>query len=294
MDTVLTQARESMPAAEPLAKSGPAGDALIYHTGGMKPAEPSIINTSSKYLNSPNYRDTFAQLALRKQGRDLPLTYVIPMAAKAIGEVTDYADFARCVAEEKVKNPEFGAWVDARRHTTFRAENLRGHAPGTLGHAIWDFLTSTGYEMDKLMMGDVAEVSDIDYLFQRRANLHDIEHMVTGFGPNQAGEVALLWANVTSYVTYFSTELGQHIAAGQTFLVNAAMQQTSLHYPEVFPTMLEAARAGVAMGQALKRPLVMENFEDMLDLTVDELSAKLGIERGPGKAWDWTIEATMG
>jgi ubiquinone biosynthesis protein Coq4 len=297
MDRVQIQAGGPMQAApsdEPLTKDGLNGEESLYFTGGMKPAEPSVINTSSKYLNNPYYRDIFAQLGLRRQGRDLPTTYIIPMAAKALGEVTDYADFAQRLEEEKTRNHEFAEWLAARRHTVFRAEDLKDCKPGTLGHAIWDFIVSTGYQMDKMQLGDVEATNDIDYISQRRAIVHDLEHLITGFGTNQAGEMGLLWASITAYTRYFSPELGQHIAAGQTMLVNTTMQQTSLHYPAAFPTFLEAARAGIAMGQALKRPLMMENWEDMLDVQIEDIARNLGITRGPGKDWDWTTEATMG
>lgn len=292
--TQTDQSVEETPSDEPMTKGGLTGEDLLYHTGGIKPAEPSVISTSSKYLNNPYYRDIFAQLALRRQGRDLPTTYVIPMAAKALGEVTDYVDFARALEAEKAKNPEFAEWLAARRHAVYHPEVLKDYKPGTLGHAVWDFLVSTGYQMDKLQMGNVQVTNDIDYISQRRAMLHDIEHFVTGFGPNQAGEMALLWTNITTCSRYFSPELGQHIAAGQTMLVNTTMQQTSLHYPAAFPIMLESARAGIAMGQTLKRPLMMENWEDMFDVQLEDIARNLGITRGPGKGWDWTTEACMG
>lgn len=279
---------------EPLTKSGLRDEEQLYFTGGMEPATPSVISTSSKYLNDPYYRDAFAQISLRRAGVDVPTTYTIPMVGKAIGAVTDYGEFARLIEEEKASKPEFAEWLRRRRHTHFQVEDMAGYAPGTLGHHIWDFLVSTGYRMDKLQMANVTVTNDIDYVSQRRGNLHDIEHMVTGFGPNQAGELALLWANITSCAGYFSPTLAHHMSAGQTFLATAAITRTSLHYREAFPTMLEAVQAGIAMGRALKRPFMMEPWEEMLDWQVAAIVEHLELTPGPGKAWDWTSDAARG
>jgi ubiquinone biosynthesis protein Coq4 len=286
---------DDLPAVEPRIKDGGmSADEIGYMTGGVKLAEPSFISTNSKYLNSPLYRDTFAQIALHRNGHDAPVTYVIPMAAKAIGEVTDFAEFARLVEEEKRLKPEFAEWLAARRHKIFRVDELKDHSPGTLGHTIWNFLVSTGYQMDMLQMGNITVTNDIDYISQRRGAIHDLEHLVSGFGTNWVGEIGLLWTSITSFVNYFSPDLAQHIAAGQTLLAHAAMQQTSLHYPKVFPTLIEAVRSGMAMGGALKKPMMMEDWESMLDLQLSDIAKRLGITPAPGAAWDWTNEATMG
>ena len=279
--------------AEPATKFGLNAAEIRYMQGGAEPAAPSVINTNSKFLNNPYYRDAYAQIALRRNGPDLPSTYIIPIAAKAIGEVTDYAEFARLLAQEGAKNPEFGAWLAARRCADLRREDLEGHAPGTLGHAIWEFLTRTGFQME-LQMSGVEVTNDIDYVSKRRAAVHDIEHMVTGFAANACGEVALVWADITSIARYFTPELAHHMSAGLVFLNTAALQHYSLHYPAAFPTVLEAVRLGIEMGEALKRPLLLEPWEDMLDWPLSEIRAHLGIVAGPGAAWDWTDAATTG
>lgn len=279
---------------EPRMKEGLNDISAMYMEGGAQPAAPSIINTNSKYLNSPRFRDTYAQIALRRNGPDLPSTYIIPMAAKAVAEVTDYAEYARLIEEEKTKNPAFAAWLEARRFTAFSKEGMAGYAEGTLGHAIWDFLVTTGYETDKLALANVEITNDIDYIAQRQGNIHDLEHLVTGFSPNAAGEVAVVWTEVTAIANYFSPKLAAYIYGPLTFLVTAEVQATSLHYPEVFPTYLDATRQAMAMGQALKRPLVMEPWEEMFDWQISDIQKHLGIVPGPGALWDWTTKASAG
>lgn len=278
---------------EPATKFGLTGAELLYMQGIAEPAAPSVINTNSKFLNNPYYRDVYAQIALRRDGPDLPSTYIIPMACKAIGEVTDYAEFARLIEEEKIKKPEFAEWLSARQSTAFTPANTAHHAPGTLGHAVHEFL-GLGYEIDKMQLAGVEVTNDVDYISKRRANIHDLEHLVTGFGPNTCGELAIVYTAISSIANYFSPQLAHHMSAALVFLGTAAIQQKSLHYPAVFPTVLEAVQRGIEMGKALKRPLLMEPWEDMLDWQLEDISKHLGIARGPGAAWDWTTDATVG
>lgn len=279
---------------EPLTKRGLGSDEIAYMRGDAKLAEPSLFNTNSIYLNNPYYRDVYTQIALRRVGPDVPHTYVIPMVGKAIGEVTDYADFARVILAETKANPEFAAWLKARRHTGYRPEDVAHHPEGTLGHAIWEFLTKTGYQMDALQFGRAKVAHPIDYISQRRGGTHDIEHMVTGFGPNAAGEVALLWCNITALANYFSPDMAHYMSAGLTFIGTSNLQSMSLHYRDAFPTFLEATQRGIEAGRALKRPLLLEPWEDMLDQPLDLIRANLGIRAGPGKGWDWTTDASAG
>lgn len=279
---------------EPMTKRGLGPDEIAYMRGQDTLAAPSLFNTNSIYLNNPYYRDAYTQIALRRVGPDVPHTYVIPMVGKAVGEVTDYADFSRAILAEMRLNPEFRAWMEARRHTAYRPEDVAGFAEGTLGHAIWEFLTKTGYQMDALQFGRAQVTHPIDYISQRRGGTHDIEHMVTGFGTNAAGEIGLIWCNITSLVSYFSPDMGHYMSAGLTFISTSNLQSMSLHYRKAFPTILEAVQRGIEMGRALKRPLLMEPWEDMLDLPIADVQARLGIVAGPGKAWDWTTDATAG
>jgi hypothetical protein len=55
-----------------------------YMQGTRAPATSSVLISNSRYLNSPAYRDVFAQSALRRHGHDLPPTYLIPPMIAAI------------------------------------------------------------------------------------------------------------------------------------------------------------------------------------------------------------------
>ena len=82
-----------------------------YMQGWAEPATSSVLISNSKYLNSPYYRDYYAQHALRRNGGDLPSTYTIPLMVRALGDVTDMREVARDLEAEKAKRPAFAAWL---------------------------------------------------------------------------------------------------------------------------------------------------------------------------------------
>ena len=292
MDSVDVQ--ETRSADKLKAEAGSSADETRYFQGEGQLAAPSFLNTNSKYLNSPFFREVYAYAGLRRNGPDVSFTYIIPMVARALGEVTDFAEFMRLIEEEKAKKPEFASWLAERRDTAFRAEDLAGSAAGTLGHTIWEFLTRTGYEIELNMKG-VAPTNDIDYIHKRRGNTHDIEHLVTGFGANFAGEAALNWSNIASTSKYFSPKLAHYINFGQSMLVTGQVHQACAHYPAVHSLVMEATQLGIAMGQTLEKPLLMQPWEDMLDWQMSDVISHLGITPGPGqKAWDWSTDAAYG
>jgi ubiquinone biosynthesis protein COQ4 len=262
-----------------------------YMQGNVEPVTSSVLISNSKYLTNPYYREAFAQSALRRHGHDLPVTYTIPMMVKAINEVTDHAEMARLIAEEKVKYPEFGAWVDSRRWATYRPEDLARYPDGTLGAAIRVFL-GKGYDIEFMKRRDWK--ADLQYIVERRAASHDIEHIVTGFGPNSAGEQAMALMNTVSIARFFTPALAQSMSHPTYFVAIAGQMRASLHYHAVLPAYMEAMQKGLSAGLALKKPLFLMNWEDHLDRTLDDIAAELGFERGPGDDWDWTTEATQG
>ena len=263
-----------------------------YMRGGKEPVTSSVLISNSKYLNNPYYRDTFAQMALRRHGHDLPEPYLIPNMIKAVAEVKDVPEFIRLIAEEREKKPEFAAWLDARRTTSYNVEMLRDYPAGTLGATIRAFLEQGGMNMEFMMNGEAK--TDLDYIVKRRTANHDIEHMVTGFGPNQLGEEALALCNVTSTAAYFTPALAQHFSEFPVFVSVCSYKRVSLHYPAAMPAYLESMRQGIAAGQALKKPMFMVQWEDYLDWQVEDIATDLGITRGPGAGWDWSLQACSG
>src|SRR5438445_417080 len=89
-------------------------DEASYLTGGREPAVSSVLVSSSKYLNNPLFRDLYAQMGLKRNGRDLPDAYLVPELNRAFAEVTDADAVAQLLAAERRRRPEFAAWLDER------------------------------------------------------------------------------------------------------------------------------------------------------------------------------------
>ena len=87
----------------------------------------SVIMTSSKFLNSARLRDIYAQEGLRKNGYDVPPTYMVYQASRALAELSDEVEIEALVEAEKKTKPDFAAWLDARVLSDFTLDELKGH-----------------------------------------------------------------------------------------------------------------------------------------------------------------------
>jgi len=274
-----------LPAAAPVRKrGGMTAEEAAYMRGDRAPVAGSIPMSTSKYLNSPLFVHAFSQKALRRMGDDVATTYDIPDMSRAIDDVTDYAEWAALVEAEKRINPDFAAWLEERRTTRYNPHAMGDYAAGTLGATIRDFMLSSGYDMEFIDKG-MKPASDLEYLMKRAGECHDIHHMVSGFGPNIAGEHALIMMNVTANAHYFSPELAGYISRSQYYLSAANYMRCSLHYSAGMPRLLEATQLGIEAGRSLRRPLIVTNWENYLDWQIDDIATELGFTRGPGDAW---------
>lgn len=265
-----------------------------YFQGEKLPATSSVLISNSKYLNNPYYREAFATQALRRHGDDLPPTYMVPLMSRAIEEVEEPGLRERLIAEEKAKNPEFAEWLAARRLCEFTLENTKDFAPGTLGHEIYQLLATPEMALDFSFAPKIEPLDDMEYMSMRFRIVHDLQHIVTGFGPNTAGENALSMANITSIARYFTPELAQLLTHGDMWIAATGLYRTALHYHHVMPTYLDAIQQGIRVGMQIKRPLFMTLWEDILDVKLEDIAAQMGFERGPGDAWKWTTDAATG
>ena len=275
-------------------RMGGAPGSQRYFQGDKLPATSSVLISNSKYLNNPYYREAFATQALRRHGYDLPPTYMVPIMSRAIDEVEEPGRREQLIEEEKLKNPEFAKWLSARRLCEFTLENTRDYEPETLGRAIHELLSTPGMKLDFSFESRIEPSTDLDYIAMRNRVTHDLEHMVTGFGPNTAGESALAMMNIMSTARYFTPELAQMLTHGSMWISATGIYRTGLHYHHVMPTYLDAIQRGIKVGQQIKRPLFMTIWEDLLDRKLEDIAAEMGFERGPGREWDWTTEAASG
>ena len=261
-----------------------------YYNGAIRKiaTESSVLVSSSKYLNHAGLRTLIAQEMLRRNGPDLPNTAYIPEVAQILHDLEDLPRILQLFEEEKRRLPEFRAWLDGRKLSNFKAEEVSHCKPGTLGAVIHDFLTNSGYSIDHFFQG--LEVnSDYTFYLKVRAHTHDIEHMITGFETNHAGEIALLTANMYAFYNYFQPELAAFFNRVSAYLRAKTYMKSGLFYPEAFKVQLEAEAIGMRQGSNWKIPLMLVPYRDMIDRPVQEIREEYGItDVPPPGVWNYT------
>ena len=255
-----------------------------YMRQGKAPVAGSVPMSTSKYLNSPLFRYAFETMALRRFGPDLPFTYDIPDMSRGIADITDYFAAADAIAAEREANPAFDAWLSARKTIKIEADDVANCAEGTLGNEVSKFITQSGMTMRFVMNYDAQ--SDYEFVIQSIGYSHDLQHLLTGFGPNHAGEHALAVMNVTSNAKLLSPEVAHEVNINNSFVSSALYARTVFNYPAGVSLMMEATRRGIEAGEALNTPLFMVDYTKYLDTPLDEAAAELGFVRGPGDAWE--------
>lgn len=258
-----------------------------YMQGPKQPATPSVMISSSKFLNSPNFRDAWSQMSLRRFGSDVADTYDIPWMVRGIRDVVDFSEFTRLVAEEKARNPEFADFLAARRLARYAHGSLDKYAPGTVGAIIRWFVEDSGMQQEFTGIGEAIE-HDVDFVMKRRGLTHDIDHLVTGFWFNTLGEIALAAANNMAIGRYFpSGELTGILSMATAFTASAYTSRNLFVYPAATVVTYEALELGIQAGRALKKPLFMHDWDDYLDWPLTELRAHLGLPATPERGlWD--------
>jgi ubiquinone biosynthesis protein Coq4 len=263
-----------------------------YMRGEKRPVPTSVPHTSSKYLNSPLFRDAFTTMALRRVGDDVAVTYDIPEMSRGIVDVTDFVENAAILDAEKKRLPEFAAWLDARKPVNFDSDRLAQCAPGTLGAKVHAFISESGMEMK--FVNNHAATTDMEYMIQMMGHTHDLSHLVSGFGPNMAGEHANALMALTAAYRYFSPEAAQVIHFSTSFVSTILLPRVLFNYPRGADIILEATRRGIEAGQGLKVPIFMVDYEHYLDWQLDDIAADLGFVRGPDEEWAYTEQLCAG
>ncbi len=265
-----------------------------YMEGKAKPLSEygSVLMTSSRFLNSAVMRDVYAQEGLRKDGLDVPATYMVHQAAMAINDLTDDAYVAGLVAAERAKNPEFAAWLDKRSLSNFTLDDLKGYAPDTLGGIVHDYLFTNGFDLNHSKRG-LVPTDDYTFYLKQKVVSHDIEHIVSGLGPNLIGEHALIACNLKCNYDYFSPELACEVTRMSGFLMSTGVMKINLHSPHLMGEYLNAVALGVKMAEGMTRPLIVNDWRDYLDWTIEDIRKDLNIVGAPPPGhWEWTNEAS--
>lgn len=249
-----------------------------YFNGAIRKIETdsSILVSSSKYLNNPELRALIAQEMLRRNGADLPNTAYIPEVVQILQNLEDMPRIMQLFEEEKARLPDFKAWLEGRNLANFTIEQVKDCKPGTLGALLHKFMVESGYELD-IFYREVQVVNDFTFYLRQTALTHDIEHMITGFGPNHGGEVALLNANLHARSLYFHPELAAFFNRVQTYLKAKTIMKDGLHYPEAMVLNLEAEYRGAVQGRNWKVPLMVVDWRKYVDWQVEDIRKELNI-----------------
>lgn len=249
-----------------------------YFNGAMRTitTESSVLVSNSPYLNDAQLRDMIAQEMLRRNGPDLPTTAFIPQVAEMLFRHEDMANIIRLFEEEKARLPEFKRWLDDRHLADYRLDEVKDCAPDTLGAALHDFMVNSGYQLD-IFYQEVQVVNDFTYYLRQTALTHDIEHIVTGFGPNHGGEVALLGANIYAKARYFRPELAAFFNRIQSYLRAKTIMKDMLYYPDAHVLAIEAEFIGMSQAQNWKYPIMLIDWRKYTDTPIDDIRAEFGI-----------------
>jgi ubiquinone biosynthesis protein COQ4 len=253
-----------------------------YFNGAIRQVstESSVLVSSSKYLNHQELRHYIAQEMLRRNGTDMPNTAYIPEVAQILMMLEDFGRIMQLFEEEKERLPLFKAWCDKKSLADFKKDEVKDCAPGTLGAALYDFMVNSGYELD-IFYREIQVVNDLTFYLRQTALTHDIEHMVSGFGPNHGGEVALLNANLHAKARYFHPELAAFFNRVPSYLKAKTVMKDALHYPEAYALNLEAEYRGATQARNWKYPLMLADWRAMVDWQIRDIQEELGVSPIP-------------
>lgn len=250
--------------------------------------ESSVLVSSSRYLNHAGLRDLIAQEMLRRNGPDLPNTAYIPEVAQILHDLEDMPQVIGLFEAEKARLPRFREWLEKRSLSNFTIAELEHCQPGTLGEAIRNFMVHSGYQLD-LFFQEVQVVNDFTFYLRQTALTHDIEHMVTGFGPNHGGEVALINANLHAKARYFRPELNAFFSRIAFYLKAKTIMKDGLYYPQAMALNLEAEFVGSEQGRNWAYPIMLVDWRQYVDMQIDDIRKELNITPVlPKGLWDAT------
>lgn len=253
-----------------------------YFNGAIRKieTESSVLVSNSAYLNNSELRHLIAQEMLRRNGPDLPNTAFIPEVAQILMTLEDWGRIMALFEEEKARLPRFAQWCERKSLADFKKDEVKDCAPGTLGAALYDFMVNSGYELD-IFYREIQVVNDLTYYLRQTALTHDIEHIVSGFGPNHGGEVALLTANMHSKARYFHPELAAFFNRVQSYLKAKTIMKDGLYYAEAAALNLEAEYQGAVQGRNWTYPLMLADWRGMVDWQIADIRKELGVTPVP-------------
>ncbi len=249
---------------------------LPYLQRGRQKVETtsSALISSSKYLSDYRIREWVVTQSLRKNGRDYPPTFGIPMLIEAVREVQDHERIEELFNEARKDWPEFDKWLDERWLSRLRRDDMKSCPEGSIG-GIW-YKQLVGAQMEVDIIPSFEPRSSFEYFFLRGVQIHDFMHILSGGGFDGLGEIMPAFLKYGNLFRYFNAELAGLLNVQNTLLTIPMFMRGPLHYPALFPKMWDLAHYALKVGEQ-SDPLFLPRYEDWLDLPLEEARRKFGV-----------------
>jgi len=252
-------------------------DDIPYLLRGVLPVatESSVLVSSSKYLNSPRLRDWVAMILLKKNGPDFPPPAEMHEFQEILTTLRDYQHIEAMFAAERKINPALDRWMAEGFVSNYTIEDFKDYAPGSLGGIFYQHMTAGNYQLQ--ITPWMQPRSQLEFFNLRSGQTHDFEHLLTGGGFNFMGELVPYWYRLTNTFKHIrNPELAGELCVNYIFGSLRYTVRTILHYPQIWPTAVNAIQRGMRVGQE-SDALFMAKLETVFHLPMEQARAALGV-----------------
>ncbi len=250
---------------------------IPYLLRGVMPVstDSSVLISSSKYLNNPRLREWLAMILLRRNGADMPPQAEMHEFIGILESLRDFDAIERMFTEERKVNPELDAWFSEGFVSNYTIEDFAQYAPGSLGGIFHEQMTAGDYELQITPWKQPR--TQLEFYNLRSGQTHDFEHLLCGGGFNFMGELVPYWYRLTNVPKHIrNPELAAELNVIHIFGSLRYTVRTMLHYPQVWPTAVNAIQRGMAVGQQ-SDALFMKKLEPVFHLPIAEAREALGV-----------------
>jgi ubiquinone biosynthesis protein COQ4 len=252
-------------------------DAPNFMLQGLLPpsADSSVLRSSSKYLNDPELRDWVAMILLRKNGADYPAENEMGLLVPILHRLQDHDRIEALFTEERKTNPQLDAWMSEGFISTYKIEDFKDYGKDTVGGRFYEYIYGNGYPLR--LMSWAQPTTQAQFYNLRSGQTHDFEHILCGGGFNYMGELVPYWYRLTNVFKFIQNkELAGELCLIHTLGSLRYTVRTAIHYPQIWPTCVEAIQRGMRVGQE-SDALFMAKMETVFDLPVEEARKRLGV-----------------
>jgi len=254
-------------------------DSKEYFTRGMKTftTDSPFQISSSPWLDDVRYREYVAKHSLRRNHKDVPITYELTEMGPLMMEIRqkNMAKVEELFAKERKANKALDAWFEERFLSNLTVDNLKDYPKDSVGNIFYRYLIANDY-VPEFAPGPCGP-TQFEFFQKRLSQCHDLEHILGGFGFEYIGEQGVTWMRHAAYFRHLSPKLAGELNTNYAFLLSPLILRTMLHYPEAMETVWDVINQGVLVGRS-SAPVFMMKYEPILHLPVDEARRQLGYQ----------------